>query len=182
MSTVKRDLWPDDIRADDVIGPAEILDYQAEQLMQRTNGLLAGHVERVESEDRVTMGFEIEVARTSDRARLFEVQHRLDYEYPVAISPPHEERLPEFLQERVFKPGTGNLLRSVTGHSATAFSQMSKILDSEGKWVENKWIATSPSEFIEKVEKVLALPGVKAVVLSLLARANRPNDDAPSLE
>jgi hypothetical protein len=177
MSTVKRDLWPEDIKADDVIAPSEILAFQADQLAERTNGLLSASIEAVESEDRIAIRFEIEVTRCGDRVRLFEVQHRLDYEYPVAIIPPNEERLPDFLQERTYKPTPGEALRSITRSHANAMAAVGSILGSTGTWVENKWIATSPTEFSEKVEKVLSLPAVKAVVLSLLARANRPDSE-----
>jgi len=177
MSTIIRDLWPDDIKADDVIAPAEILRYQAEQLEHRTNGLLSPEVESIETEDRIAMGFEIVVARTGERARLFGAQHRLDYEYPVAILPPQEEKLPEFLRDRVFKPSTGEVLRSLTNLQQNAMAQVAGVMGSEGRWVENEWIATSPTEFTEYVGKVLSLPSVKAVVLSLLARANRSSPD-----
>jgi hypothetical protein len=150
-----RDLWPPDIKAEDVITPEEILVHQAQLLEARTNGLLVGHVEKLTGEDRVILGFEVESPRTGSRHRLFQVQHRPEFEYPVSIDPP-DESLPDFLKARVYKPG----FRDVVATTA-------------GGWVENKWVASSPTEFSARVEEVLARPAVKAAVLSLISRANR---------
>lgn len=156
MSNAIRDLWPDDIKSEDVISPEEILNHQARLLEDRTGGLLVGHVVRHEGEDRVVLGFEVEVTRTGNRVRLFEVQRRLEYEYPAAIVPPNE-RLPDFLKKRTYRGGLISNVRAMT----------------EGKWVENEWVASSPTEFSQKVGEVLDGGVVKGIVLSLLARANR---------
>ena len=159
MSSIQRDLWPDDIRSEEVLSPEEILKYQAEQLEKRTNGLLAGDVVKHENEDRIVLGFEVVAPRAQVRARLFEVQHRLEYGYPALIVPP-DERLPDFLKAQVYRPShsIADVMRSIE----------------PGKWVKNEWLASSPSEFSKTVETVLARPGVKAVVLSLLARSTPP--------
>jgi hypothetical protein len=153
-----RDLWPDDIKSQEVISPEEILKHQASQLEARTNGLLAGHVVRHAGEDRVVIGFEVEAPRADTRARLFEVQHRLEFEYPAAIVGP-DIRLPEFLKERVYQ--------------SPPLRTAARDLMEPGRWVENPWIASSPSEFSEKVEALLARPSLKGIVLSLLSRANQ---------
>jgi len=44
---------------------------------------------------------------------------------------------------------------------------------SSGTVVENEWVATSPLEFSQKIEKVLALPVVKSLVVSIFARASQ---------
>ena len=169
MSTVIRDLWPEDIKFDDVISPEEILEHQAQRLEARTNGLLIAHVVKLVGEDRTVIGFEVESPRAASRIRLFEVQHRLDYEYPVSITPPDDE-LPDFLRERVYAPSVGEL-------HALASSVASRMMG-KGEWVENKWVASSPAEFTELVQEVLAQPAVKAVVLSLLSRSNRAQPTA----
>ena len=158
MSGVIRDLWPEDIKSQDVISPEEILNHQASRLEDRTGGLLVGHVVKREGEDRVVIGFEVEAPRAGNRVRLFEVQHRLEFEYPAAIAGA-DIRLPDFLKERVYRPSPlGGVVQDLT---------------ERGKWVENPWIASSPTEFSEKVEGLLARPSVKGIVLSLLSRANR---------
>ena len=167
MSSIQRDLWPDDIRSQEVLSPEEILKFQAKQLEERTNGLLAGDVVRHENGDRIVLGFEVVARRADVRARLFEVHHRLEYEYPALIVAP-DEKLPEYLRDRVYHPSMGDALQ---GMAATTVSQA---LKKPGEWVENEWIASSPKEFSEKVKAVLARPGVKAVVISLLARSNPP--------
>ncbi len=164
MSSIIRDPWPDDIRSDDVISPAEILSHQAELLEEKTGGLREGDVVRHESQDRIVLGFEVVAQRVDTRARLFEVQHRLEYEYPAAIVPPDLDP-PDSLKERVYRSGA-----RIVG-LATAMRG--------GHRVENKGIASSPAEFSARVQSVLARPAVKAVVLSLLARS-RPQDTAGS--
>ena len=166
MSSIQRDLWPDDIRSEEVLSPEEILKFQAKQLEERTNGLLAGDVVRHENGDRIVLGFEVVARRADVRARLFEVQHRLEYEYPALIVAP-DEKLPEYLRDRVYVGGLSELLLSPGAKIAQA-------MHGPGEWVENEWIASSPKEFSEKVKAVLARPGVKAVVISLLARSNPP--------
>ena len=174
MSAVLRDLWPDDIQSQDVVSPEEILNHQAQQLEARTNGILIAHVEKVSSDDRVVLGFEVEAPRLETRIRLFGAQHRHDFEYPVQILPP-DGKLPEYLREKIFQPGRRPLATyQALKDLQDATRGVSKLFESEpGTWVENEWLATSPAEFTEKVEAVLGQPAVKAVVLSLLARANR---------
>lgn len=159
MSTVLRDLWPADIKADDVLTPEEILTHQAEELEKRTNGILVGHVVKFTGEDRVVLGFEVESPRLDTTARLFEVQHRLKLEYPATIIPPTEQ-LPDYLKDRVYHPGSRSI-REIIAPSP------------EGKWIENQWVGSTPVEFSQRVETVLARPEVKSIVISLLARSSR---------
>lgn len=174
MSSILRDLWPDDIRSDEVLFPEEILKYQAKLLEERTNDLLAGDVVRHENEDRIVLGFEVVATHAAVRARLFEVQHRLENAYPALIVPPDEE-LPSFLNDRIYRPGRRGMI-------SDAMEMAAQVAGRPGEWVKNEWLATSPKEFSEKVEAVLSRPGVKAVVLSLLARSNpaKPNGGGES--
>jgi hypothetical protein len=160
MFSVIADLWPDDIKADDVISPEEILDHQARQLEQRTNGLLTADVVKHTAEDRVVIGFDVQSVRSGNRVRLFSAEHRVDFEYPIAMSPPAE--LPAFLKEEVYVPGLGDL--------TTAMPRF------QGRCVKNPWVASSPAEFQKKVQDMLAHSSVKSAVLSLLARASRPTN------
>ena len=155
MSTVIADLWPDDIKADDVISPEEILDHQARLLEQRTNGLLTAEVAKHTAEDRVVIGFDVQSVRSGNRVRLFSAEHRVDFEYPIALSPPAE--LPAFLKAEVYEPGF----------------DFAKAMGVAARIVTNPWVASSPAEFSEKVRDMLASPTVKAAVLSLLARSGR---------
>jgi hypothetical protein len=170
MSTVIRDLWPEDIKSEEIISPQAILEYQAKRLEARTNGVLGAHVVRLAGEDRIVLGFEVESPLAGSRVRLFSAQHRVDFEYPVAVIPP-DDSLPDFLKERVYLPSVGEML--------SASAVMSKVMG-PGLCVENKWVASSPAEFSKMVQDVLAQRAVKATVLSLLSRASRerPTDDA----
>lgn len=151
--TIMRDLWPDDIKSEDIISPEEILNHQASRLEARTNGLLTGQVVKLAGKDRLVLGFEIEAPRAGRRVRLFEVQHRLEFGYPAKVIPP--ESLPDFLKDQVYRPPS-------LGLPQLAF---------EGRWEKNEWVASSPTEFTNKVEEVLASAAVKAIVLSLLSSA-----------
>jgi len=166
MSSAMRDLWPDDIKSEDVISPEEILKHQARRLEERTGALLVGHVVRREGDDRVVIGFEAEAPRADSRVRLFEVHHRLQFEYPASILPPDED-LPDFLRDRVYRPTMSEAMTAVGRIGSSVLGAGS------GEWVENEWVASSPREFSEKVENVLRRPAVKGIVLSLLSRANQ---------
>jgi hypothetical protein len=162
MSTIIRDLWPEDIKSEEVISPQAILEYQAKRLEARTNGRLAAHVVRSAAKDRMVLGFEVESPLAGSRVRLFAAQHRLDFEYPIAVIPP-DDSLPEYLRERVYRPSM-----------AEALAGAAYRVTSSGEWVENKWVASSPAEFSKMVQDVLAQRAVKATVLSLLSRAASP--------
>jgi hypothetical protein len=176
MSTIIRDLWPDDIKSEKIISPEAILDYQADRLNERTKGLLSAHVVRLAGEDRVVLGFEVESRLADRRVRLFAAQHRLEFEYPVALMPP-DTTLPAFLKERFYVPSGEERRYASETASATAYMKAAGIV---GEWVENKWVASSPTEFSRLVQDMLAQPAVKATVLSLLPREDRerPAEDA----
>jgi len=168
MPTSTRDLWPDDIQTADVVTPEEFLREQAEILEAKTNGLLVGRLMHTDLEDRVLIGFEVEAPRIKARTRLFEVVHRVEFEYPVAIVVP-DQTLPSYLTGKVYRPSAGDLLRG----SVSAGQVFSEMMAKKGEWTENEWVATSPVAFKEKLHKALNLPLVKAAVLSLISRANR---------
>lgn len=175
MSSVIRDVWSEDIKYEDVISPEEILKYQANQLEARTNGLLVGEIVKHLGEDRITLGFEVEATLSSKRVRLFEVQHREEYEYPVAIQPPNEE-LPDFLKDRVYQQSFGDLARSVAKATKPVLMGSDTAL-APGQWVQSEWVASSPEQFTTKVEELLSRPAIKAIVLSLLSGARKQQDN-----
>ena len=157
MSDVMRDMWPQDVTTEDVLSPEDILRAQADHLTRRMNRLLIGHLIKTEAEDRIVIGFEAEAPLAKCRARLFEIQHRPDLDYPVVIVPPDQE-LPRYLQREVYSGG----LRDAVDR-----------LSAPSKMVENEWVAGSPEEFSEKLERVLAMAEVKAAIFSLLSRSKR---------
>ncbi len=150
------DLWPGDISDEEVRTPEYFLTEQCHHLEIRTGGKLRAKVNRTQAEDRVILGLQVESTRSGRSARLLEVSHRLNFEYPAHIAI-LVERLPDFLKKRVWKSG-----------GLTTFI-------SEGKWVDNPWITSSPEEFLEKFRSVLSRPAVKAAVLSLLAEPSTAN-------
>ncbi len=172
MSTVTRSLWPTDIRTDDVRTPVEILTEQANLLEKQTNGLLTGEVIEHVLEDRRVIGFEVSAPRLPTTVRLFEVLQSLDLEYPVSIIPPKVD-IPNYLMREVYHPSSNELLKAVAGLS-------SHVLNAPGGWEKNEWVADSPTEFAEKLQRLLSSDGVKAIMFSLLSRAKRGNNSHES--
>jgi hypothetical protein len=153
MTTAIRDLWPPEIALEDVISPEEILTYQANLLAEKTSGRLVGHVERLVISDRVVLAFEVEAPVAGNRVRLFEAQHRLEFEYPVKVIPP--DSLPEFLRQYASIRSASSLVR--------------------------EWIAATPTEFSNQIKDVLDAASTKSLILSLLSRSKRngeSNDQA----
>ena len=175
MTTATRSLWPEDIRTDDVKTPVEILNEQAELLEKQTNGLLVGVVVEHVVEDRKVIGFEVTVPRLSITARLFEVQQSLDLEYPVAIVPP-KVTIPDFLKREVYRAGTGT---GLLAHTKMA-EQISVLMGATGSMQKNEWVADSPAEFVEKLQRLLASEGIKAMLFSLLSRASKKVGGPPN--
>ena len=89
-------LWPKDIRPQKFISPLEILENLGTQLEKQMNGLLVGETSKDELSDRVVLKFDVVSIKEDTRIKLFELHHRRDQTYPVAIIPPDQE-LPEFL-------------------------------------------------------------------------------------
>ncbi len=176
MASTALDLWPQDIGSEDVLTPEEILKAQAAAIQVRTNGLIRGEILRHESDDRIVLGMEIVSLRVDSRVRLFEAQHRREFEYPVAIKS-HQSGLPSFLQAKYFVQGT------ISG-SDFGLGQVMK--EAIGGWQTNEWVANSPMEFTELVGKILGTSEVKSAVISLIARSQRsgsspeqPSDTEP---
>jgi hypothetical protein len=157
MTSPLQDLWPDDIRTQEVASPRQILDWQAEALIRRTGGLVLAEVVQSETNDRIILGLEGEATGVRERARLLEVQHLPGRLYPAAIVPP-EEQVPDFLKKTRYIPTMGD--------AARALAQFDR-----GRQIENEWVASTPIEFADKVRKALSSPSVKSIVMSLLARA-----------
>lgn len=149
------DLWPEDIQAEEVLSPMDILESQAALLADKTNGLLMGIVESHDGEDRRILAFEVLAQILDSKVRLFEVHLSKDFDYPAAFILPNLN-LPDFLQKEKYVP------------SASAAEVVRSL---KGQWVENEWVATSPQEFSERTAQVLDHPSIKGRVLSLISRS-----------
>ena len=172
MTNDKNDLWPEDIRNQEFIAPLEILREQAKHLERRTGGVLIAeiHPQEVMEEDtvqRISIRFEVHAHKIDKRVKLFEVVHQPELEYPVAFIPP-EDDIPNYLKEKYYQPGAGEIMKLV--NTAQIFSTM---MNSKGNWVENEWVAASPIVFREELKAILGMASVKAIVMSLIAKSNR---------
>lgn len=150
--------------------PKEILTKQAEHLTGRTGGLVAGEVLRdvvsSESEEtRIVLRFEVVSARLDKRIKLFEAAHREGFEYPVSLTPPTDE-LPDYLKANYYQHSFGEIVSVLSKAQVWALQQ-------KGNWIENDWVASTPVAFAKKIQSILALPSVKSMVMSLLAKSNQ---------
>jgi len=174
MSGVTRDLWPSDIKSEEVLSPLDIMTYQAELLASRTGNLLSAEVIRSESADRVKLAFEVHAPRIDRRMQLFTVQHRKEFDYPAVVDAP-KHKLPDYLKERYYQPGQSELIQNVAGINKA----LDSVFTAKGRWVENDLRATSPTEFLDILSIVLADATVKASILSLISRSNQVTKSSP---
>lgn len=153
--------WPDEINADVVISPIEIMEEAGAELEQKTLRL-AVTVRTTQLSDRVVLAFEISNHSAQTTVNLFEVSHQIEQPYPVAIDPP-EYRIPEFLTRIQLVPRRpGKIENFVT---TVAPRNLQTIPES---YVENEWICATPTEFKKKLTELFARDDVKARIITLL--------------
>ena len=165
MSTVIRDMWPEVVDTATVALPGEILEYQAQRLEERTKGFLKANVLlAMAAEQEVLLSFELTAPTLDFSSILFKVRHRSELEYPALIIPP--EPLPSFLRStiRVEKVKKG-LLGSL--NLAQPFDERVTVEE------PNPWLATSDTEFSDKIGEVLQSPEIMSVITNLLAKSHR---------
>lgn len=174
MSTVIRDMWPAVVDTATAAIPSEILEYQAQRLEERTKGFLKANVLRtMASQEEVLLSFELTAPTLDFTSILFKVRHRAAAEYPALIVPP--EPLPSFLRptiavEKVVKKGTlpsGLATAMAMTHGFPTFDQVELVNE------PNHWLATTETEFSDKVGEVLRLPQVTSIITNLLAKSHR---------
>lgn len=171
MSTIVRDLWPPDLVAEDVLGPQDILECQAKLLTRRMNSLLQGQVVKTDTGDRIILGFEVNAPKIDVTKQLFTVQHQSDAEYPVLLVPPDDD-IPGYLKgeaNRTISPPAG-------GGAIEALRIVAEQLNPPSVGVE--WVAASPEQFSNKLERILNSSTVKSAILSLLAKSQRSQASA----
>ena len=152
--------WPNDIFADDVISPRDIMMRAGDELNTRTK-VLSVSIRENRLTDRVVLGFVVNNNTYSLAFNLFEASHRPNESYPVVIDPPASD-IPEFLRRQRYIPGSPGLMTS-------RVIPLHVLEGTPGKTVTNEWVCATPAEFTEKLKKLLALDYVKANIVSLLA-------------
>ncbi len=166
------DLWPDDIRLDDLRSPREILDEAAVEL-EAKNPRLTAEVVEANLSDRIKLSFQVSNRAVPLTLNLFDVFHQFDAGYPAVIDPPDDE-IPGFLQRKVYVPGMADLL-GVT-HA------VSKIMTAPGSVQENPWVCGTPREFTTKLRQLLAEDRVKVRIINLLSVKPSRSQLAPTVE
>lgn len=153
--------WPNDIFAEEVVSPRDIMKQVGEELRSKTTVLTVATREN-HLPDRTVLGFLVRNDAFDLEFNLFEAIHRPKQSYPVAIVPPDSD-IPEYLKRERHIPGS-RILGVTDVHSRL-------LGGTPGRTEKNEWVCGTPQEFTSKVKDVLALDHVKAIVLSLLAPA-----------
>jgi len=149
--------WPDDINADEIRSPRDIMEEAGEELDLRT-GKLTVSIQESQLEDRVVLAFEVTRRESKVIVNLFEASHRPDQPYPVVINPPAPD-IPEFLLKERYVGGKLSM--------AATLEQVTRGM--AGKFVENEWVCTTPFEFKHKLTELFSMDYVTVRIISLLA-------------
>lgn len=154
--------WPDGIELTDTQSPKEILNDAKSEWSSSSDGLLDLILQDAESKSGHDMIIVHAKHAPSNRtASLFSVVCRKGQPYPARLQPKDDE-LPNFFKKS-YKTKDFNTFSAVS----LAVQQLSKV--GEEKWVENHWVADTPSEFREKLEEVFNLGVVKSEILNLIS-------------
>ena len=129
-------------------------------------GLLTGNIAKTTAQDRIVLALEVNAPVLETTVKLFECQYRSSCDYPVLVIPP--DPLPAYLRPRILRKGKG-VLGAVSGIE----QRMSDAAGTPDVWDNNKWLASDPGEFADKVETVIRSPEVKSILLSLIARSQQ---------
>ena len=168
MSSVIRNSWPLEIANDEVVSPETIMRHQAQELESFTNGLLTGSIAKTTAQDRIVLALEVDAPVLETTVKLFECQYQSLCDYPVLVVPP--DPLPAYLRPRIIRkakpvvPGSLQMLRDAMG--------------TPNEWIDNKWLASDPVEFADKIESVIRSPEVKSILLSLIARTQQRQEQS----
>lgn len=119
--------------------------------------VLSVSIPEVHLPDRVVLTFIVKNEIYSSELNLFEASHRPAQSYPVVIDPPKSD-IPDFLKRE--RPALAVSISSALEASRSAYGTTV---------VRNEWICATPSEFTEKIRKLLSLDYVKSNIVSLLA-------------
>lgn len=160
------DFWPEGISIADSQSPKGILMAADEQWRTKSDGVFSLDIQEATSTKGHTML--IVHARhepTNRTVKLFKVVHRATAPYPVTIQP-REEDLPNFLKKSYFAPSFTSSFTTM-GDFAHAMRTMS-----EGRMVENEWVADTPGEFRDQLKGAFNLGIVKASILALVAEGD----------
>ena len=164
MNSQIRDLLPDEVDVSTTPLPAEILEFQAQRLEERTKGILNARVLRTTSESEIVLSFEVSAQALDFTSILFKVRHRPELEYPALIVPP--DPLPAFLRPTVTvtKVKKGPL---GSAYGSIAFDKYEETTE------KNHWLAVTDMEFLTKVGEVLRMPQIRSMFASLVSKSNR---------
>jgi hypothetical protein len=158
--------WPSNLEISDMASPIEILETAAEEWCNRSDGQLLLKLKQGNSDEGHPMiSVVAEYVPKKRTATLFEVLHRSGAPYPVSIQPKGSD-LPNFLKKSYLETGLG-------GASWAAVA--SQVFGTEGRRVKNDWVAETPLEFREKLQKVFNLGTTKSEIQNLVSGAASPS-------
>ena len=152
--------FPKGISTQDTKSPAFILREAKAQWERETGKVLTLDLETRIDTPPLAVVFVRAVHCESERsALLFRVAHREGVPYPATIER-EEEDLPIALRKTYYRPGISGIAAMV---SAAGYGQ------TEGRTIKNDWVAETPSEFRELLERAFNLGYVKGAVINLIA-------------
>lgn len=146
--------WPEEITAEDVRSPREILEEAVNELEQR-NAKLSASVKTTLVGDRLVLSFVVRHRTLRNAAKLFDVVHRPHASYPVSIEAPEFE-LPDYLRRERQPVATGPL------HGSTSPEGLPSTVAHT-----NEWVCSSPKEFETKLIKLLRREDTVSRVISV---------------
>jgi hypothetical protein len=162
--------FPAGLDARDSSSPADILLEARTQWERESSGALTLDFTNDEIKEGLAVTFVRVIHLPSQRsASLFEVGHRPDTPYPVAIQPDDDD-LPKLLRKSYYEPGSPGLT------NWNAMMAAATLAKTEGKTVKNDWVADTPAEFRAMLEKAFNLGYVKGIVVNLLAQKIKGGD------
>jgi hypothetical protein len=154
--------WPDGIELKDTQSPNKILKDAKAEWTANSDGLLELLLQEAESKSGHDMIIVHAKHMPSNRtASLFSVVCRKGQPYPARLQPKDDE-MPDFFKKSYKTKNLGAI-----GAMGVAYQQFANVGDE--KWVENHWVADTPTEFREKLEEVFNLGNIKSEILNLIS-------------
>lgn len=159
--------WPDGFELSDTQSPIEIIRDAQTEWESSSGGVLALILQEAESQSGYDMiVIHAKHVASNRTASLFSVVSRKGNPYPARLQP-KDDQLPNFFKKS-YK--TSNL-SSLAAISSSVIRQLN-----EEKWVTNEWVADTPGEFRDKLEKVFNLGNIKSEILNLITSNGARNE------
>ena len=164
--------WPNDIFREVKKTPRKIMREAANELRSHTQ-VLSVSIPEIKFPDRVVLQFIVRNKAYDVEFNVFEAIHQLNQSYPVVIEPPISD-IPDFLKRERLSLGA-SISSTGIARSISHILEYSRTIPGTDL-VRNEWVCATPSEFTEKIKKLLSLDHVKSSIVNLLAPSSSDED------